>query len=393
MNLSLFQLPNPFAALCHYPGWFNSIVCITIFKGLFPKFVISFPRDHTSRTNTRHWGWCLQKSRSPSDLLYNILKIPKVHISMCVYIVRASYSCHVPSEDTAVQQTFDGTNTYTDNMNEQMTFKKSVVQRETARYCLILHDTWDIFCNPYSLLSKRPLSLRCRCLQVLVVLSRKRRSGLPKTKSPRKKIRAKLTAAMAPSLQHPRPCIVSKLQWKASAKCRIDSSSQKLNVFCLPKVWTSFNIQDQCSLVPNHDFWALGFYLENLHTGPRNLPRSTSFGPHRCQPGRNIVHWNDQPFHAQRLETRTGRCKGFGRWISFQTESSSGFIVSFRGNKSSLFFKGKGSAKPLDLVNKLAHGRCLSTHRFTTLWDKFRCQMANYNYGKMDTSSISVSII
>lgn len=163
---------------------------------------------------------------------------------------------------------------------------------------------------------------------------------------PEKKSRAKLTAAMAPSLQHPRPCIVSKLQWKASAKCRIDSSSQKLNVFCLPKVWTSFNIQDQCSLVPNHDFWALGFYLENLHRGPRNLPRSTSFVPHRCQPGRNIVHWNDQPFHAQRLETRTGRCKGFGRWISFQTESSSGFIVSFRGNKSSLFFKGKEVQKP-----------------------------------------------
>lgn len=60
---------------------------------------------------------------------------------MCVYIVRASYSCHVPSEDTAVQQTFDATNTYTDNMNEQMTFKKNVVQRETAIYCLILHDT------------------------------------------------------------------------------------------------------------------------------------------------------------------------------------------------------------------------------------------------------------
>lgn len=106
---------------------------------------------------------------------------------MCVYIVRASYSCHVPSEDTAVQQTFDGTNTYTDNMNEQMTFKKvlySVRQQDTAWYYMI-HEM--PLCNPYSLLSKLPLSLRCRCLQVLVVLSRRRRSGLPMSKSPRKK--------------------------------------------------------------------------------------------------------------------------------------------------------------------------------------------------------------
>lgn len=190
-----------------------------------------------------------------------------------------------------------------------MTFKESVVQRDTARYCLILH--WhDAFFNQYSLLSKLPLSLRCRCLQVLVVLSRRRRSGLPMSKSPRKKARAKpTTAAMAPSLQHPRPCIVSKLQWKASAKCRIDSSSQKsINIFCLPKIWTS----EKTSKINAHLFPTMTF--EPSEPPSFNILWATSL------PAWTFPSWKlkrSTVEHVQRMETQTGRCKGFG-WISFQ---------------------------------------------------------------------------